>query len=113
MARGPPHLLVSDGGFRRDRTFRALLPLHDVATLTEALRRAVLRLCVHRGHANRICGTPAPDWRPRRPPGSGGRIRGALAPGSPPTREELLRRIFEKVSRLRPEGNVVWHRMIL
>ncbi len=35
------HLLVTDGGFRPDGTF-VRLPLHDVATLTEAFRRAVL-----------------------------------------------------------------------
>jgi hypothetical protein len=42
------HLLVSDGGFRPDGAF-VPLPLHDVATLTEAFRRAVLRLFVRRG----------------------------------------------------------------
>jgi hypothetical protein len=41
------HLLVTDGGFRPDGTF-VHLPLHDVATLTEAFRRAVLRLFVKR-----------------------------------------------------------------
>lgn len=40
------HLLVTDGGFRPDGTF-VPLPLHDVATLTEAFRRAVLRVFVH------------------------------------------------------------------
>ncbi len=35
------HLLVTDGGFRADGTF-VPLPLHDVTTLTEAFRRAVL-----------------------------------------------------------------------
>jgi hypothetical protein len=40
-------LLVTDGDFRPHGTF-APLPLHDVATLTEAFRRAVLRLFVHR-----------------------------------------------------------------
>ncbi|MFQ5691302.1 MAG: transposase [Gemmatimonadota bacterium] len=41
------HMLVTDGGFRPDGTF-VRLPLHDVATLTEAFRRAVLRLFVRR-----------------------------------------------------------------
>ncbi len=41
------HLLVTDGGFRADSTF-VPLPLHDVTTLTEAFRRAVLRLFVRR-----------------------------------------------------------------
>ena len=41
------HLLVTDGGFRADGTF-VPLPLHDVTTLTEAFRRAVLRLFVRR-----------------------------------------------------------------
>ncbi len=35
------HLLVTDGGFRPDGTF-VPLPLHDVTTLTEAFRLAVL-----------------------------------------------------------------------
>jgi predicted AlkP superfamily phosphohydrolase/phosphomutase len=39
---------VTDGGFRPDATF-VPMPLHDVATLTEAFRRAVLRLFVRRG----------------------------------------------------------------
>jgi len=37
------HLLVTDGGFRTDGTFVAW-PVHDTARLTEAFRRAVLRL---------------------------------------------------------------------
>ena len=41
------HLLVTDGGFRPDGTF-VPLPLHDVATVTEAFRRAVLTLFVKR-----------------------------------------------------------------
>jgi hypothetical protein len=41
------HLLVTDGGFRPDGTF-VRLPLHDVARLTEAFRRAVLALFVKR-----------------------------------------------------------------
>ncbi len=41
------HLLVTDGGFRPDGSF-VRLPLYDVATLTEAFRRAVLRLLVRR-----------------------------------------------------------------
>jgi hypothetical protein len=41
------HLLVTDGGFRPDGTF-VHLPLHDVTTLTEAFRRAVLRMFVKR-----------------------------------------------------------------
>ena len=41
------HLLVTDGGFRPDGTF-VHLPLHDVATLTEAFRRAVLKMFVKR-----------------------------------------------------------------
>ena len=41
-------LLVSDGGFRPDGAF-VRLPLHDGAILTEAFRRAVLRLFVRRG----------------------------------------------------------------
>jgi hypothetical protein len=39
---------VTDGGFRRDGRF-VPLPLHDVAILTEAFRRAVLRLFLRRG----------------------------------------------------------------
>jgi hypothetical protein len=39
------HLLVTDGGFRRDGTFVSW-PAHDTARLTEAFRRAVLRLFV-------------------------------------------------------------------
>jgi len=39
------HLLVTDGGFRPDGTFVAW-PVHDTARLTEAFRRAVLRLFV-------------------------------------------------------------------
>ena len=38
---------VTDGGFRPDGTF-VRLPLHDVATLTEAFRRAVLKRFVRR-----------------------------------------------------------------
>jgi len=41
------HLLVTDGGVRPDGTF-VHLPLHDVATLTEAFRRAVLKMFVNR-----------------------------------------------------------------
>ena len=41
------HLLVTDGGFRSDGTF-VHLPLHDVTTLTEAFRRAVLKMFVKR-----------------------------------------------------------------
>jgi hypothetical protein len=41
------HLLVTDGGFRADGTF-VHLPLHDIATLTEAFRRAVLKMFVKR-----------------------------------------------------------------
>jgi hypothetical protein len=41
------HLLVTDGGFRPDGTF-VPLPLHEVATVTEAFRRAVLKLFVQR-----------------------------------------------------------------
>ncbi len=42
-----PHLhqLVTDGGFRRDGTF-VTSPAHDTARVTEAFRRAVLRLFV-------------------------------------------------------------------
>jgi hypothetical protein len=40
-------MLVTDGGFRPDGTF-VRLPLHDVTTLTEAFRRAVLALFVKR-----------------------------------------------------------------
>ncbi|MBK9409741.1 MAG: transposase [Gemmatimonadetes bacterium] len=39
------HLLVTDGGFRPDGTFVSW-PAHDAARLTEAFRRAVLRLFV-------------------------------------------------------------------
>lgn len=39
------HLLVTDGGFRSDGTFVSW-PEHDTARLTEAFRRAVLRLFV-------------------------------------------------------------------
>ena len=50
LANWHPHLqlLVTDGRFRPDGTF-VPLPLHDVATLTEAFRRAVLRRFVRRG----------------------------------------------------------------
>jgi hypothetical protein len=41
------HLLVTDGGFRPDGSF-VPQPLHDTASLTEAFRRAVLRLFVRR-----------------------------------------------------------------
>ena len=41
------HLLVTDGGFRPDGSF-VPLPLHDVATVTEACRRAVLTMFVQR-----------------------------------------------------------------
>ena len=41
------HLLVTDGGFRPDGTFVSW-PIHDTARLTEAFRRAVLRLFVRR-----------------------------------------------------------------
>ncbi len=46
-ANGHPHrhLLVTDGGFRPDGTFVSW-PVHDTARLTEAFRRAVLRLFV-------------------------------------------------------------------
>ena len=39
------HLLVTDGGFRPDGTFVSW-PAHDTGRLTEAFRRAVLRLFV-------------------------------------------------------------------
>jgi hypothetical protein len=39
---------LTDGGFRRDDTF-VPLPLYNVTTLSEAFRRAVLRLFVHQG----------------------------------------------------------------
>ena len=39
------HLLVTDGGFRPDGTLVSS-PVHDTARLTEAFRRAVLRLFV-------------------------------------------------------------------
>ncbi len=39
------HLLVTDGGFRRDGTF-VTWPVHNTVRLTEAFRRAVLRLFV-------------------------------------------------------------------
>ena len=39
------HLLVTDGGFRPDGTF-VTWPVHDTARLTEAVRRAALRLFV-------------------------------------------------------------------
>lgn len=41
------HLLVTDGGFRPDGTF-VRWPLRDATVLTEAFRRAVLRLFVRR-----------------------------------------------------------------
>jgi hypothetical protein len=45
------HLVVTDGGFRPDGTFVRWpgWPGHDTALLTEAFRRAVLRLFVRRG----------------------------------------------------------------
>ncbi|MBA3342377.1 MAG: transposase [Gemmatimonadaceae bacterium] len=50
LANWHPHiqLLVTDGGFRADGTF-VPWPAHDTAALTEAFRRAVLRLFVRRG----------------------------------------------------------------
>jgi hypothetical protein len=42
------HLIVTDGGFRADGTF-VPWPVHDPAPLTEAFRRACLRLFVRRG----------------------------------------------------------------
>jgi len=42
------HMIVTDGGFRADGTFLPR-PAHDTAALTEAFRRAVLRLFVRRG----------------------------------------------------------------
>ena len=42
------HMMVTDGGFRADGTF-VPWPAHDTAALTEAFRRAVLRLFVRRG----------------------------------------------------------------
>ncbi len=41
-------MLVTHGGFRADGTF-VPWPAHDTADLTEAFRRAVLRLFVRRG----------------------------------------------------------------
>jgi hypothetical protein len=45
------HLVVTDGGFRPDGTFVRWpgWPSHDTVPLTEAFRRAVLRLFVRRG----------------------------------------------------------------
>ena len=50
LANWHPHLhfIVTDGGFRLDGTFVAW-PAHDTAQLTEAFRRAVLRLFVDLG----------------------------------------------------------------
>ncbi|MGI9077882.1 MAG: IS91 family transposase [Gemmatimonadaceae bacterium] len=42
------HMIVTGGGFRTDGTFLPW-PAHDTAALTEAFRRAVLRLFVRRG----------------------------------------------------------------
>jgi hypothetical protein len=42
------HLIATDGGFQPDGTF-VPWPAHDTAQLTEAFRRAVLRLFVRRG----------------------------------------------------------------
>lgn len=41
------HMVVTDGGFRTDGTF-VPWPSHDTAALTEAFRRAVLRIFVRR-----------------------------------------------------------------
>ncbi len=41
------HALVTDGGFRPDGTF-VRLPAHSTEVLTEAFRRAVLKLFVER-----------------------------------------------------------------
>jgi hypothetical protein len=49
----PLHSLITEGGFRPDGTF-VHLPLHDAATHTEALRRAVLKMCVKRELMNRV-----------------------------------------------------------
>jgi hypothetical protein len=45
------HLVVTDGGFRPDGTFVRWpgWPAYDSAALSEAFRRAVLRLFVRRG----------------------------------------------------------------
>ena len=45
-------LLVTDGGFRPDGT-SVHMPLHDVATLTEAFRRAMLEIFVKRDSMDR------------------------------------------------------------
>ncbi len=42
------HMIATDGGFRADGTFVSW-PAHDTAALTEAFRRAVLRLFLRRG----------------------------------------------------------------
>jgi hypothetical protein len=53
LAKGHPHLhlVVVDGGFRPDGTFVRWpgWPAYDSAALSEAFRRAVLRLFVRRG----------------------------------------------------------------
>jgi hypothetical protein len=55
------HLLVTDGGFRPDGTF-VPMPLHDAATLTEAFRRAVLKLFVQRALLDRDTAAGMPAW---------------------------------------------------
>ena len=76
------HLLVTDGGFRPDGTFVSW-PVHDTARLTEAFRRAVLRLFVRlelfdedagRRHAH-VAALGVPRAHRRVGPGGRSRVR--------------------------------------
>jgi hypothetical protein len=55
------HLVVTDGGFRPDDTFVGW-PLHDTRRLTEAFRRAVLRLVVRLGLFDEAQATGMLQW---------------------------------------------------
>lgn len=57
------HMIATDGGFRADGTF-VPWPAHDTAQLTEAFRRAVLRLFVRRGLFEREDAEAMLAWPP-------------------------------------------------
>ena len=54
------HLLVTDGGFRPDGTFVSW-SAQDTARLTEAFRRAVLRLFVRRARSTDLATSLSPN----------------------------------------------------
>jgi hypothetical protein len=55
------HLVVTDGAFRRDGRFVAI-PAHDAAVLTEAWRRAVLKLFVRQGWLEEDAAAAMLNW---------------------------------------------------